>query len=353
MGKKKIRDQYDYENAFDKQLSDLNEYFIEEMMKNKVGLHYATKTIKSGKLFEVEIYPVFKRKDDIPLPRVTLKNKKIQNDLNERNSRKRFIRLVNTNFGEGDYWLTLTYEDAQHPKTEEEAKKNIANYLKRMNRRRKKYGLKNAKYIYITEWEQEPDGTRCHYHLIVEGGLDRNELEDMWQFAKINDSSRLHPNEDGIMGLATYMADKKRRKGSRRWASSKGLKQPKESVNHSKTRKNQVEKKMVRDYEEIRAFFERDKDWKQYEFVDTEVMYNKFNCAYYIRIKARERSWTRNERKRKEDGTDNGSHPVYARRDYGGSEGWNGKRGEYKSAGSSPGGSPGGHKTKSSKKGSS
>ncbi len=320
MVKKKIRDQYDYENTFDKSLADLNDYFIEQMMKSRVKLHYATKTIKSGKVFEVEIYPVFKHRDDIPIPRIKLDNRKAQNDLNEKNSRKRFIRLVNENFGEGDYWITLTYEDACHPKTEEEAKRNIANYLKRMNRRRKKRGLGNARYIYIMEWEQEPEGTRCHYHLLVEGGIDRNELEDMWKFAKINDSSRIHPNEEGIAGLAAYMADKKRRKGSRRWVSSKNLKQPKESVSHSKTRKRQVEK-MVRDYEEIRAFFEKDKSWKQYEFVDAEVMYNKFNCAFYIRIKARERSWTSNERKRKEDSSGGGTRPVYTHRDYGSNEG--------------------------------
>lgn len=309
--RKKIREQYDYENAFDKRLEDLDSLFVEEMMKNKVGLHYVTKTIKSGKILEIEIYPAFKGRNDIP--KVTLKNK-LQNDLNEKNSRKRFIRLVNENFGEGDLWLTLTYEDNFHPKTEEEAKRNISNYLKRVNRLRKKRGLKNAKYIYIMEWEE----TRCHYHIPMEGGIERDKLEDMWKFAVINNTSRIHPNEEGITGLAAYMADKKRKKGKRRWTSSKNLKQPKESVNHRKTGKRQVEK-MVRDYEEIRTFFEKDKKWSEnHQFVDAEVFYNKFNCAYYIRIKARERRWKKDERKKRESDTGHSNNHMYHDYDVGG-----------------------------------
>lgn len=289
MGKKKGKDQYDYENAFDKRVADLDMLFVEEMMKNKVGLHYATKTILSGKRFEVEIYPVFKRRDDIPPQRVKI-SKKAQKDLNEKNSQKKFIRLVEANFGEGDFWLTLTYDDGHHPKTWKRAKKDIRNYLKRVNRKRKKLGLGNAKYIYIIEWGEGTDGTRCHFHLIIEGGIDRNVLEDMWKFAVIKDSSRLHPGEEGLGGLAAYMADKKRRKGERRWTPSKGLKQPVERVNHSKTGKRQVER-MVRDYEEIREYFEKEKQWEGYQFKDAEVMYNKFNCAFYVRIRAREKSW--------------------------------------------------------------
>ncbi len=322
MGKRDRRDQYDYEGAFSSRLDMLDGIFVEEMMKNRVGLHYATKTIKSGKVLEVEIYPWFNRKADIP--RIKLDNRKAQNDLNNRNSRKRLIRLVNVNFGGGDYWITLTYKDDCYPKTEKEAKRHLTNYIKRVNRRRKKAGLKNAKYIYIMEWEEGPGGTRCHFHLLMEGGIDRNELEDMWKFSVVNDTSRIHPDEDGITGLAEYLAKKQRRKkGQRHWNPSKGLKQPKESVSHSKTKKKQVEK-MVRDYEEIRAYFEKDRSWKQYQFVDAEVMYNKFNCAFYIRIRARERSWEQNAGKRKEGSTGSSVRTVHRRTIYNGDEG--GKR---------------------------
>lgn len=285
MGKKRFKDQYDYENAFDKYVADLGMLFVEEMMKNRIGLHYATKTIRSGKLFEVEIYPVFKKKGDIPSPKVE-RNNKAQRNLNEKNSKKKFIRIVEANFGEGDFWLTLTYNNGSYPGTRGKAERDIANYLKRVNRKRKRLGLQNAKYVYIIEWGEGEDGIRCHFHLIIEGGIGRDELEGMWKFAVIKDSSRLYPNEDGLVGLCEYLADKKRGKGERRWRSSKGLKKPVERVNHSKTGKRQVER-MVRDYEEIRGYFE--KNWAEYQFRDAEVMYNEFNSAFYIRIKARER----------------------------------------------------------------
>ncbi len=310
------KDQYDYENSFTGNIRDLDGIFVEEMVKNRVGLHYATKTIKSGPVFEVEIYPVFNLKSDIPRVKLDRDNRKAQNSLNNRNSRKRLIRLVNTNFGDGDYWITLTYMDGCYPKTEREARKHIGNYIKRVNRHRKKAGLKNAKYIYIMEW-QEPeegeDGTRCHFHLLMEGGIGRDELENMWKYSVVNDTSRIHPDADGITGLATYIADKPRRKkGQRSWTPSKGLKQPKESVNHSKTKKSQVER-MARDYGEIQAYFERDKAWKQYDFVDAEVMYNSFNCAFYVKIRARERSWERDGRKKKEGAAGGGNGAVHRR----------------------------------------
>lgn len=300
-GKRKVGDQYDYENAFDKYVKDLDRLFVEAMMKNKVGLHYATKTIRSGKRFEVEIYPVFKRKGDIPIPRIKI-NEKAQRNLNEKNSRKKFVRLVEANFGEGDLWLTLTYDDGSHPETMEEAKRNMANYLKRVNRLRKKQGIGNAKYIYIMEWGS--DGPRCHYHLIIEGGIGRDELESMWRFAVVKDSARLYEGEEGLRGLSEYLADKKRAKWERRWTSSKNLKKPEVAVNHSKTGKRQVER-MVRDYEEIREYFEREERWKGFRFVDAEVMYNEFNCAYYIHIEAREKRWKEDSR-----GMHSCRHPV-------------------------------------------
>lgn len=298
--RKRIRDQYDYENAFDKPLDDLNEIFIEEMMKSKPGLHYATKSIKSGRVFEIEIYPVFNCKSDIP--KVRIDNSRSQNNLNDKNSRKRMIRAVNRNFEKNDLWLTYTYDDEHHPKTREQAKRNITNYLKRVNRLRKKRGLKNAKYLYILEWEESEDGTRCHYHVLMEKGIDRDTLEDMWYYAVRNNSTRLHPDEEGISGLAAYMADKKRSKGERRWTPSKNLKKPVESVSHAKIRSRRQVEKMAMDYEEIRTFFEKEKRWNKYQFMRAEVMYNKFNAAFYIHITARERDWENHAKKNRYTG---------------------------------------------------
>lgn len=340
--KKVLRDQYDYENAFDKPVADLDELFLEEMMKDRLGIHYATKTIISGKILEVEIYPIFKYKKDVP--GITKDNSKAQNNLNDKNSRKRYIRVVNENFGEGDFWITLTYTDNWYPSTEKQAINNFGNYIRRVNRLRRKKGLGNARYVYIIEWEDEPGEKRCHFHVIMEQGIDRNTLEDMWDYAVINDTSRIHPNEEGITGLAAYMADKKKKKGKRRWIPSKNLRKPKESVRHYRPGKRKVEK-MVRDYEEIREFFEKERKWDGYQFVDAEVFYNKFNCAFYIRIKARERSWEngRKRRKKREDDTGGGDYHMHHYPDSGGMGGHTGPGREDGGAGGRTGGTGGGN----------
>lgn len=317
-GNRKIRDQYDYENIFDKSVDDLNEIFLEEMMRTKPGLHYATKTIKSGRVFEVEIYPIFNSLMDIP--KIKLDNSIRQNNLNDKKSRKRMIRAVNANFGKNDLWLTYTYADGYHPETQEQAKRNLTNYLRRVNRIRKKRGLGNAKYLYITEWEEGPGGTRCHYHVLMEKGIDRDTLEDMWYYAVRNDSTRLHPDEEGISGLAAYMADKKRSKGERRWTPSKNLIKPVEFVSHARIKSRRQVERMAKDHEEIRTFFEKEKRWKKYQFLRAEVMYNEFNAAFYIHIAARERSWE-SERDREENTTDFDRINMHTAFDSGGKKG--------------------------------
>ena len=64
------------------------------------------------------------------------------------------------------------------PDSEERARKDIQNFIKRINRRRKKAGLENAKYIYILAM----DGyKRPHFHILLSGdGVDRDELEELW-----------------------------------------------------------------------------------------------------------------------------------------------------------------------------
>lgn len=64
---------------------------------------YREKKIYSGKILEVELYPVYKSGREIP--RRAKKEKlstKEQRNLNDKNARKKLTRLINTNFGEGD-----------------------------------------------------------------------------------------------------------------------------------------------------------------------------------------------------------------------------------------------------------
>lgn len=83
---------------------------------------YREKKIYSGKILEVELYPVYKSGREIP--RRAKKEKlstKEQKNLNDKNARKKLTRLINANFGEGDIVIHPTYRDSEMPSTEQEA----------------------------------------------------------------------------------------------------------------------------------------------------------------------------------------------------------------------------------------
>lgn len=105
-----------------------------------------------------------------------------QNNLNDKNAKRYFRWLVHSNFVRNDYYVTLTYNNRSLPSTVEEAKKQAKNYLRRIAHKRKKDGLDTLKYILITE-SKAKDGkpTRIHHHILINSGLDRDALEDLWR----------------------------------------------------------------------------------------------------------------------------------------------------------------------------
>ena len=168
--KKKLYDNYDYEEAYQKQIANLEEWELERLMKDgKVECLYRTTTtksenIKSGTvLLEAQVYPSFKDKKDMPVTKKKRETRPSQKNLNDKNARRYLIRLANINFGKGDIWATFGWNDDCLPDSEERARKDIQNFIKRINRRRKKAGLENAKYIYILAM----DGyKRPHFHIL-------------------------------------------------------------------------------------------------------------------------------------------------------------------------------------------
>jgi hypothetical protein len=270
--KMKMYGGYDYESEYTKQLDKLEEYELREILRRKeVPYNYKTKTITSGRLVEVEIYPVFSCLKDMPRKKER-GTRKAQRDLNDKNARKKFIRLICTNFSTGDYWCTFNYKDA--PKTWEEAEKVIKNYIGRLNYKRKKMGLPNTKYIYITEFGQKG---RVHHHVIMDNLLDRDTVEDTWIHGKRNQVRRLEEDDFGLTGLATYLS--KDPKGRKRWKSSRNLKKPKETESYSRFRKRRVIR-MVKDQEQ--AVREIRKEYPALKFLDVDIRHNGINGLFYV-----------------------------------------------------------------------
>ncbi len=86
---------YDYESAYELPLDQLTEQQVQEMIDRERRVVYATKTVKHGHQFDVEIFPDFTHlPGNLPKDR---SNREAQRNLNDRNSRKECERRINEN----------------------------------------------------------------------------------------------------------------------------------------------------------------------------------------------------------------------------------------------------------------
>ncbi|MUG24744.1 hypothetical protein GNQ08_20460 [Paenibacillus macerans] len=243
---------------------------------------------------EVDIYPLNKQP---PKPKGRAKKQKVsapkQKNLNDKNAKRYFTQLVNTNFGEGDLHVTVTY--AQVPETLEEAEKEAANYLRRISHRRKREGLHPLKYILVTEYSSGKNGekpTRVHHHIIMNGGLDRDIIEDLWRRPRrkgqkqgdrigFANADRLKPNEYGLEALSRYLM--KNPNGRKRWSSSQNLERPTYRTNDHKYTRRQVEQ-IVRNEIDNQTYWK--KKYPEWDVTECKPVYNEITgWSIYLKLR--------------------------------------------------------------------
>lgn len=289
---------YDYQEQFSQNAEDLDEYFVEQMLRTgKANGIYATKEQFAGDQLEIEYYPEFTRtqaKEEGVQPINKAKQQKAQKELNGKMARKRFWLLCEHNFHEGDLWITLTYAD--DPASIDVAIANMQKFLRNINAKRNRRGLPNAKYVYVTEEVSEDEKiVRIHHHLLMDALLDVDTVMATWKHGGRNEYRRIEKDENGITGAIRYMAkpaaDTKRRKYKKRWNSSTNLTQPPEKKHHQ-TRAKEINK-MVANRDYIREYVETVKTrrgkrrYEGYVYTGSDVYYNNFNGRYYVRVRMR------------------------------------------------------------------
>jgi len=276
--RKKYYDNYDYEEAYNEQIEKLEEAEAERIAKKGKGAGYRTTTTEAGKMIEVDIYPTFNVRHDMPRTKRGRESRPAQKNLNDKRARRYLNQLASANFGKGDLWGTFTYRAGEEPESIDDAEKKFGNFIRRINRRRKRAGKENIKYIYVTEWEDGEKGVRCHHHAILSGDVDRDEIEQLWYHGDRTETKRLAPDPDThIAGLVHYIT--KDPKGKKRWKTSKGLKKPTITRSYSKFGKTKV-RKMACDYVLLET--ELKKKYKNARFVDAKVYQNEINGGFYI-----------------------------------------------------------------------
>ena len=230
-------------------------------------MKYRTKTIKSGDLLELEIYPIIETKGGKRKQRLNPTGEQ-QVRINRKNRERKLLRKIYCNFNKGDIFLTLTFKQKID---EAAARKSIVNYLRRLRRLYKKEN-KELKYIYVMEYGK----SNYHFHLII-NEFDRAALIKNWKEGFVDIKSLREDYES----LAKYLL--KESNGGRAWNCSKNLKEPKITTNDSKFSRRRVEK--MRDKLELFSIVE--KLYPNYTYKESFVKEGIFIDGLYCYIKMR------------------------------------------------------------------
>lgn len=269
---------------------------------------YREKVYKCGEYLEADIYPVFHEGGGKSRRRARYKpTSAMQARLNQRRAERELTRLLNENFTREDVEVTLTYTDEHLPERYEQAYKDAVNYVRRVKRLRTRKGLKGGELKYVIV----PGGGRFHFHIVMTGGIDRDELERLWGYGYAN-SKRLKFSEGGVAGLAHYIAnqlsesayegedlfggmdidtetgevteERVRKKGARRWSCSKNLVRPAPEVREGRISSRRAEELATVD-SDSRAAYER--LYPGYTLSSARGYYNPENGGYYIQVMMR------------------------------------------------------------------
>ena len=253
-----------------------------EALRNLDIKKYRLKSVFSGEMLESESYPLCNTAKAKELEAAKAVTRPEQKSLNTKNVRKKVVRLLNGNFTEDDIWITVGYRDGALPPTEEQAHKDVINYIRRLQRYCQKRNLPKLKYVYVTEFSED---TRVHHHIVM-NFPDRDTAEKLWKKGKYPQARRLMPNDYGLEGLARYIS--KDPKGSKSYDYSLNLYKSWEKP-HAKTADSKMTRakaeKIATGKMDAKAFYE--KLYKGFEFLDLEVRYSDYvsGCYLYARLR--------------------------------------------------------------------
>lgn len=191
---------------------------------------YREKRYFCGEYLDAYIYPVFEEGRPGQTRRRRKPSTEAQKKLNQRHREEKLTRLFHANFTPEDLEIHTTYR--VQPESEEEAKRSLGNYIRKVKRYVKKHGLGELKYIAVTERGKR--GGRFHHHItiaVTKGAIDRDVLEKLWTETEGHgyaNSRRLQFTEEGLEGLARYIV--KSPAGKKAWSASRNLVDPEPKV---------------------------------------------------------------------------------------------------------------------------
>lgn len=272
----------------------------------RVGqMGYRTATTKAGDTLVAEIYPIWGREQErgARAKKKNLTPARVQ-AYNLSRAKFRLELLLDENFTAEDQSVTLTYTDAPDW---EQARKDTKNFIARIRRERKKRGLPELKYVYSLEQERDGRKKNLHCHIVMSGGIQREEVERIWQKGSkargYANCDQLQPDKEGLRKLAFYIYEQsrgsEREKGQRHYSCSKNLREPKVRTSNSKVSAAKV-RRMALDFNSTAKGI-MEKIYPGYEFVrglkyqedesgtwsESSVRFSDYTSGVYIRVMMR------------------------------------------------------------------
>lgn len=283
---------WEYEGLFDSVLVTddqqedlLSAFWRKEPSSIRVGsMGYRTRTIKAGSRLEAETYPIFGREQRRAL-RSAKKNRTpdrvFRNNISR--AKRKLILLLEENFRViDDLWITLTYK-GDTPEYNR-CVQDLKNYFRRVKRLRERRGLPEMKYLYTVGHDE---GQRIHAHVVMSGGITREELEKLWGMGIAN-CHMLQNFGGGLAGLANYLYrqnEKEKLRGNRvnykSWTGSRNLTQPKEHESDSKLSKSRIKRISYNFKNEAKQILER--TYPGYVYEGCTVYYSDVVDGVYLR----------------------------------------------------------------------
>lgn len=151
---------------------------------------------------------------------------------NLKTSYEKLLMLMCANFSPGDWWVTLTYDDAHLPPSREASRP----YWRKFMRWMRKYRRDNKEpllYVYCTQLTTRDGGRRLHHHMVMryEDDSDEEMIRSLWQWGEVVHIRKLKDFEE-IVDKAHYMCREPRElgvhaPGEQMWTASRGLYRPK------------------------------------------------------------------------------------------------------------------------------
>ena len=279
------------------------------------------KKIISGPLMEIDFYPVFSDGRRMPSRQPKTKpSSEAQRKYNQTQAIKKFVRLVNANFDNSDYFMHPTYDPKYAPQDEQKARRDMVNYIRRVKTKRtselkksqrefdelkkilksmpnNKYLQESAKvlkkrirklseplkYIYVIEKKKYQRGeftgkANWHFHLFITGGIDNRDMENLWNNGMRTNCNNYQPEKFGPEAAAVYMS--KDPQGAKRFAYSRNLSKPKEKIMNNKLLNRRRVAQIATERVDDASFWE--KRYKGYKFIRCFARYNGYNAHWYV-----------------------------------------------------------------------